>query len=297
LRNAVLGAVVASAITAAIACKDDKSSTEPTVAPEDGRTGPAGSGLITGLPCDVQALLENRCIACHDGTRAGVPPMLDYDDLVAPSKLYPGKTVAVAALSRMKSTTTPMPPPPAVPPEVEEIETFETWVILGAPRAGKCTDPPPEFDPDEQRVDAAPLPALEGCTSGQAWTGGDNGSPIMHPGRACNACHQELGGPNLKIAGTIYPSAHEPDDCNGSKPPPTLTVTVTDSKERVLELTANAVGNYYIERTGKLTPPFRARISNGTKTREMMGSVTSGDCNSCHTVSGLNGAPGRIMAP
>jgi hypothetical protein len=24
---------------------------------------------------------------------------------------------------------------------------------------------------------------------------------------------------------------------------------------------------------------------------------TSGDCNSCHTVNGANGAPGRIMAP
>jgi predicted CXXCH cytochrome family protein len=29
----------------------------------------------------------------------------------------------------------------------------------------------------------------------------------------------------------------------------------------------------------------------------MSGAVTAGDCNSCHTEQGANGAPGRIMAP
>jgi predicted CXXCH cytochrome family protein len=29
----------------------------------------------------------------------------------------------------------------------------------------------------------------------------------------------------------------------------------------------------------------------------MVGKVTSGDCNSCHTTAGANGAPGRILVP
>ena len=40
-----------------------------------------------------------------------------------------------------------------------------------------------------------------------------------------------------------------------------------------------------------------AVVTDGVKTRQMQGTVTSGDCNSCHTVNGTNGAPGRIMAP
>src|SRR5262245_50744653 len=73
---------------------------------DDGATsspgeGPAGTGLGTGLPCDVQALIENRCIACH--SQANPPPLLRYSDLVAPSKSDPGKTMAQVALARMKS--------------------------------------------------------------------------------------------------------------------------------------------------------------------------------------------------
>ncbi len=283
-----------AAVLVAAACGSSGESSNSTVGPDE-RTGPAGTGLVTGLPCDVQFLLENRCIACHDGNRPECPPLLDYDDLVAPSKRYPGNSMAVAALSRMKSAE--MPPAPAVPPELEEIQTFETWVILGTPKAGRCTDPPPPA-PTTPSGEPEPInPALIGCTSGVVWTRGDTGSSLMHPGRACNACHQEKGGPNLKIAGTVYPTAHEPDDCNGSVTPPVLTVTVTDSRDRVLELPVNSAGNFLIERSGRLSPPFRAKVSNGTATREMKGSVTSGDCNSCHTVAGLNGAPGRIMAP
>ena len=35
----------------------------------------------------------------------------------------------------------------------------------------------------------------------------------------------------------------------------------------------------------------------GFWSRAMLGSVTSGDCNSCHTQDGRNGAPGRVLAP
>ena len=110
----------------AVACSDSSSSNNEDVTGEDAGTsvippgntepssdapeGPAGSGLATGLPCDVQGVIENRCIACHSGELP--PPLLDYEDLKAPSKKYPGKTLAEAAVLEMKAKT--MPPTPAV---------------------------------------------------------------------------------------------------------------------------------------------------------------------------------------
>jgi len=294
----------------AIACSDSSSSNNGDVTGEDagssvippGSTdpssdppeGPAGSGLATGLPCDVQGVIENRCIACHAGEVP--PPLLDYDDLKAPSEKYPGKTMAEAALEEMKAKT--MPPTPAVPPEDDEVASFEEWVKGGAQRNPEaCTTPPGGADGGvsaDAGVDAGGVR----CTSGKTWTDDDDdGSRLMNPGEACNACHQQQGGPNLRIAGTVYPTLHEPDDCIGSAPPPQLRVIVTDSRNRRFEMAVNASGNFLTQNGVRPTPPLRAAVTDGVNTRQMQGTVTSGDCNSCHTVNGANGAPGRIMAP
>jgi hypothetical protein len=316
VRNAfllVMLPVVAAAIVAA-ACSDPSSATGEELDGGDeasvikpgtsGPTGPAGSGLSTGLPCDVQAIIENRCIACHS---ANIPlPLLDYDDLTAPSTTDPSKTMAQAALDEMKAKL--MPPAPAVPPEDDEIAAFEAWVNAGTPKnPTACTDPPPPppgggGGPDPM-IDGGPLPAdaaVDGvptCTSGKTWTQGNQGSPLMNPGQACNACHQVMGGPNLRIAGTVYPSLHEPNNCIGSAPPPQLQVVVTDSTNRTYTMQVNASGNFVLLSGQRPSPPLKAVVRNGTKERAMAGSVTSGDCNSCHTQNGANSAPGRIMAP
>jgi hypothetical protein len=217
---------------------------------------------------------------------------------MAKSEVDPTKSLAEVALMRMKSTTSPMPPPPAVKPDADEIATFEAWVTAGTPQGALCTEAPP----DGGALDAGPLPdagpdAAPGCASGVRWTRGNSGSPLMHPGVACNACHQMLGGPNLKIAGTAYRALHDVDDCNGAAPPPPVTVTITDAKGKVANATTNAAGNFFIESGAKLTAPYSAKLDDGTKTRVMIGKVTSGDCNSCHTTAGKNGAPGRILVP
>src|SRR5438445_110883 len=54
------------------------------------------------------------------------------------------------------------------------------------------------------------------CTTMTTWPGG-RASPVMHPGNACMDCHSQNGGPLFLFAGTIYPSAHDPDDCNGAR--------------------------------------------------------------------------------
>jgi hypothetical protein len=315
MRYVILSGSFALAFGAAIACS---STTEDTEAVTDGGSdqpetgtplpavdsqaspaaeGPAGTGANTGLPCDVQAIIENRCLACHDGIKA--PPMLKYTDLIAKAKSDPTKTLAELSVIRMKDSQNPMPPPPAVGPEPDEIQIFEDWVKAGTPRNDKaCTDPPP----DGGAGDAGPLPlgdAGDGgkvCTSGVYWALGNTGSPLMHPGMACNACHVLNGGPNLRIGGTVYPTLNEADDCNGKGPPPQLTVIVTAADGKEFSLPVNASGNFLLDRM-QPKPPFKARVTDGTKTRAMVGTVTSGDCNSCHTVAGRNGAPGRILHP
>ncbi len=308
----LLGSSVLVAIGFAVACSkdfaedqvagngglpdDDASLTYPPVVdsgppqPE----APAGTGLSTGLPCDVQAVLEDRCIACH--SNASPPPLLTYTDLIAPSLTDPKKTRAILSLERMKSKSSPMPPPPAAPPDEEEIKVFEEWVQAGTPRnPTACTDPPP--DGGVMIPDGGGDGGLV-CTSGKYWVLGNQGSAVMHPGMACNACHQVMGGPALRIGGTVYPTLHEPDDCQGSAPPPQLNVVITDSRNKVFTLPVNGAGNF--EARQMIKAPYRVKVvdaNNPAKVRSMISNATSGDCNSCHTVQGKNNAPGRILAP
>jgi hypothetical protein len=115
----------------------------------------------------------------------------------------------------------------------------------------------------------------------------------MAPGEACQACHQKQGGPSYAIAGTVYPTAHEPKDCDGISGG--VSVVITDANKNVVTLTANSVGNF--SSSTAVAAPFNVKVTSSNGTRAMSGSLTSGDCNSCHTTTGANGAPGRIMAP
>jgi hypothetical protein len=72
-------------------------------------------------------------------------------------------------------------------------------------------------------------------------------------------------------------------------------VTVTDSTGATASFTANSVGNF--SGNASLTFPITAVVSFNGKTRAMTTAVASGDCNSCHTQTGANGAPGRVTLP
>lgn len=133
--------------------------------------------------------------------------------------------------------------------------------------------------------------ATDVCAGGLQWTGGDSESPNMHPGVACIKCHAENEGPSFKLAGTVF-GANEPDDCVGAKD---ATIVVTGSDGKSIQMTTNEAGNFYSNLA--LTMPYRAKIISGGKTRVMLGEQVSGDCNSCHTEKGSNGAPGRITLP
>lgn len=136
------------------------------------------------------------------------------------------------------------------------------------------------------------------CTSGDHWTNGDHGASSMHPGVACIACHSMKNGPAFAIAGTIFPTAHEPDDCNGADGLFTgAVVQITGADGQTVSVIPNVAGNFNIATNTKIALPFRAKVVAGNRERAMQTPQMIGDCNSCHTVTGLNGAPGRIMVP
>jgi hypothetical protein len=137
-----------------------------------------------------------------------------------------------------------------------------------------------------------PFASAERCTSGTSWRSGEG--PTMRPGEACLSCHSASGGPRLAAAGTVYPSGHEPDDCDGAGDA-NAVVVITDANGQAHELPVNQAGNFTL--SGALALPYTARVEVGPAGRSMGSSQSTGDCNGCHTQSGSNGAPGRVVLP
>ena len=131
------------------------------------------------------------------------------------------------------------------------------------------------------------------CASGFMWAGGNEEDPRMHPGRDCIDCHtRSEEGPSFTLAGTVFPDWREADDCLGVAG---VTVEITDATKGVYRTTTNAAGNFYLREP--LTAPYSARLLYEGRERRMLEMQTVGACNSCHTPTGDNGAPGRMLAP
>jgi len=262
-----------------------------------GSSGAADTGNDTavpgdGLPCDVDAVLATYCRSCHGDPLVGTTfAMITRDDMLAAAPTDPASTVGAKSVERMQSDLAPMPPLPATPPSADEIAIIADWVAAGMP-AGDCMpdDTPSPFDAD-------PV-----CTSDMWWTGGNEEDPRMHPGVACDGCHSgamggEEEGPRLLIAGTVYPSGHEPDDCFGVS---SILVQVTDANDQVVELHTNSAGNFMLEDEEAplgFAPPYLVKVVSDVGERVMAMPADNGDCNTCHTQDGTMDAPGRIVAP
>lgn len=140
------------------------------------------------------------------------------------------------------------------------------------------------------------------CSSDRYWTLGEAESPRMHPGAACLACHAKVVGEDIQgrfaIAGTVYPTAHEVDDCDGA-PGPELKVVINAADGEELTLMVNESGNFMFDQLelGSVAFPIQAKVVRGSDVRAMATPQMTGDCNSCHTAAGQKGAPGRILAP
>jgi hypothetical protein len=181
----------------------------------------------------------------------------------------------------MKDTAKPMPPSGAL--AADRIAVLESWISAGMPK-GTCA------------VAVASTETV--CTSNTQWTRGNHDSPNMRPGGTCISCHNQGEGPSFDVAGTVYATLHEPNDCNGgvsgSGP---ITVEITDANGKTYSLAVNAVGNFSMSSRTGLATPYTAKVTANGKTRAMNAAQTDGDCNGCHTERGTQSAPGRIMAP
>jgi mono/diheme cytochrome c family protein len=273
--------------------------TEPT--PRDEGAPTEGTAPdAQGLPCDVAKVLATSCTDCHGARLTGGAPnhLVTYDDLVAPSEDEPTKTVAEVSLARMKATKKPMPPDGDI--RAEDVAVLERWVSAKMPKGSCATQTvAPDGGPlpaDAGVTDSAPpkdaAPAPTVCTSGTTWAQGTPSSALMAPGKACLACHAATGGPTFTIAGTVYPTLHEPNSCNGV--PGGMTVVIVDAAGKSHSMPVNAAGNF--TRVTGIPMPYKAMVVNGTKVREMKTPQTDGDCNGCHSEQG-NHSPGRVMAP
>lgn len=229
------------------------------------------------LPCDVAQVLSDHCTSCHGSPPTGNAPfpLLTYGDLVAPDA---GTTRADRGYIRMTAASNPMPPLPAAAVPADQIAAWKAWLDAGLPM-GTCGTSDPFSGPAK-------------CTSG-SYFGGDEGSR-MAPGEACIACHKSSReAPKFTIAGTVYATGHEPDNCVGTNTAP--TVVITDAHGAVLTLPVNSGGNFSSQ--ASIALPFTAEVHYNGKVRAMATPQTSGDCNSCHTQYGTNMAPGRIVLP
>ena len=137
-------------------------------------------------------------------------PLETLADLNAPARSNPAKTVAELCVTRMQSTTTPMPPAGSTPPTAQEIAAFSAWVTAGA-MAGSCAAPGADGGTMVATVYNTPVQCSSGVTSRV------NEGSRMRPGDTCVSCHAQSGGeaPTLSIGGTVYKTAHEPTNCNG----------------------------------------------------------------------------------
>lgn len=121
---------------------------------------------------------------------------------------------------------------------------------------------------------------LGGCQNGN--------SPLMRPGADCLVCHTGDDAPKWNVAGTVYgaPNAAATAGIQG------VTVHVTDTNGRKLDLTTNSAGNFYTAED--MQPPFTVALEKDGAKIASTSSQPSGACNSCHGSVPLNGAAGRL---
>ena len=195
-------------------------------------------------------------------------------------------------MTRMQATTLPMPPAPGTRVPATDVTVLGNWIAAGYPSGASCSSGAGGAG-GASGADPLVRPAV--CTSNVRWTRGNSGSSSMNPGRACITCHAGNAGPDFKIAGTLFPTGHEPDLCNGVNGTSGARVVIVDAANRTITLTPNGAGNFTY--SGTLTTPFRAKVTYQGRERIMATPQTRGDCNACHTQNGANMAPGRITLP
>ncbi len=110
-----------------------------------GSAGGAGGGFVGdggGFACDIQPVLNARCLDCHSNpTRFGAPmPLVTYADTQAQSVAAPTQKIFQRMAARVADETAPMPQAPNLRLTAAEIAAFQSW-SAGGGLQGSCTAP------------------------------------------------------------------------------------------------------------------------------------------------------------
>jgi hypothetical protein len=63
-------------------------------------------------------------------------------------------------------------------------------------------------------------------------------------------------------------------------------------------MVGNSAGNFWLDADVSVAMPYTARIEDAAgNVRQKLTPVSNGDCTSCHTRDGANGATGRLTPP
>lgn len=187
-----------------------------------------------------------------------------------------GCTAAVTDVTQEGERTLPTPSSEGGAPDHDDAPLPRSDAQAPAPAA--------DAGPDADDFGTVPT-----CTNGMSTA--PNGAS-MRPGTACRSCH------GFPIAGTVFPTLHDGDNCNGVTSNATVVV-VTDAKGASHTLPLAPGGNF--TSMTSFPAPFHVKVVSGNKERAMTGALDAsmGNCNSCHSVygSGTPAPPGRILAP
>jgi len=98
--------------------------------------GVSSTPASTGLPCDVQSVLAERCQTCHGSEPSfGAPnALVTYADL---TKTLGGKKVTELVAARVHDAARPMPPQPNPRLDTNDLAILDAWIAKGAPSSNE----------------------------------------------------------------------------------------------------------------------------------------------------------------
>jgi hypothetical protein len=154
-------------------------------------------------------------------------------------------------------------------------------LLACAPPVSQATAPTGTAAPPADTTFFAGEPAYvsaPGATSAAAAHVAKKVSVSMPAVPACLTCHRSGGrGTPFVYAGTAFA------DKAATRGAADIEIRVVDAKGNATTAHTDADGNFWVKGAAPLAKPARAGARNAQAVRVQRSSISSGDCNSCHT--------------
>jgi cytochrome c551/c552 len=116
-----------------------KVATKDAGAPRDAKDASAPTAALKSMPCDVQEIVQAKCVSCHQGTgKFGAPMSLESAEAFQ-AENEEGRPYHEGAIARISGSEKPVMPPPPAQLSADEKKTLTDWLAKKAPAsAEKC---------------------------------------------------------------------------------------------------------------------------------------------------------------